>query len=745
MKDALRQMLNLQEIQAVIRSEHDNPHRILGPHVSREGVWFGAFDPTACEVRVQYGRAAKEVVMEHIEGGFYACLLPVKNIPDYRLIFVHDGSEKITEDAYSFEPWITEEDCRAFGAGIHYSVYDKLGAHPMELDGVEGTYFALWAPNAVRVSVVGDFNQWDGRLHPMRRLKDSGIFELFVPGIGAGELYKFELKAQGGLTYLKADPYAFASELRPGTASVVADMRSFDWTDEAYLAERKCADIKAKPMTVYEVHLGSWRKPEDGRSFYGYRELAHLLADYVLGMGYTHVQLMPIMEHPLDASLGYEITGYFSVTSRYGTPQDFMYFVDYMHAKGIGVILDTVFGHFPKDNAGLAAFDGTCLYEHRDPKQAEHPQYGTLMFNYGRKEVTNFLIASALFWLKAYHVDGLRMDVEAATLYLDYGRGEFDWVPNLYGGNENLEAIEFLKHMNSIVHKKCSGAITVCEETTGWPSMTGKLDEEGLGFDFKWNIGWRNDFVTYMRQDPLFRRGCHGALTFSMIYAYSENFILALPHDEVVQGKGNLLEKMPGTMKERFANLRAAYAFQYGHPGKKLLFMGQEMPQHREWNERDGLEWHMPAKTDSKQNEEMILGVQLGQYLRDLNQLYRTSPALYQLEQDPDGFEWMSCLDADHSIVTFVRKSDKQEETLFFVFNFTPVAYDKQSVGVPFAGKYKEIFNSDATIYGGAGHTNPRLRQSKEERADGRDESICITIPPLGCAVFSCTPIQKEK
>ncbi len=746
MKEALYQMLNLQEIQALVQSEHDNPHQILGPHMTREGVWVGAFDPMAEKVYLRYDKNEKEVPMEPVEGGYYACLLPVKSIPAYSLRYVYSEGQRIVKDPYAFEALITEGDCRAFNAGIHYSIYEKLGAHPMTMDGVVGTYFAVWAPNAMRVSVVGDFNHWDGRLHPMRRLKSSGIFELFVPGIGEGELYKFELKAQGGLTYLKADPYACASELRPGTASRVADLRKFEWTDVAYCAQRDASRKQSRPMSVYEVHPGSWKKTAQGEEgFHGYRELAHQLAEYVTEMGYTHVQLMPVMEHPLDASWGYQITGYYSVTSRYGAPEDFMYFVNYMHEHGIGVILDTVFGHFPKDAFGLSAFDGTCLYEHLDPKQANHPQYGTLMFNYGRKEVSNFLIACALFWLKTYHVDGLRMDVEAATLYLDYGRGDKEWVPNLYGGNENLDAIEFLKHLNSIVHKKCPWAMTIAEESTGWPCLTGPLDEDGLGFDYKWNIGWRHDFITYMRQDPLFRRGCHGALTFSMIYAYSENFILALPHDEVVHGKGNLLEKMPGTMEERFANLRVAYGFQFGHPGKKLLFMGQDMAQTEEWNEKTALAWEALEKSKSAQGGVEALAAQLNRYIRDWNHLYKESPAMYTLDHDPDGFEWMSCLDADHSIVTFVRKTDKPEETLFFVCNFTPVAYEKQSVGVPFAGKYKEIFNSDATIYGGKGYTNPRLRQSKEERVDGRDESITITIPPLGCAVFSCTPIHKER
>ena len=745
MDETLYKLMNWRDIEAIVYSEHDDPHTVLGAHRAKNGMVYTAFDPNAERAILLLGEAGKaeSIEMEKVdEGGFFACLAPEGK---YRFRFLYEGGERTCEDAYRFWPQITEEDCREFNAGIHYTVYEKLGAHPMTLDGVDGTYFAVWAPNAMRISVVGDFNHWDGRLYPMRRLGGSGIFELFIPGVGAGELYKFEIKVKGGLTYLKADPYANAAELRPGTASRVADLRNYEWNDERYLEERKQIDFKASPMAIYEVHLGSWKKPSDENgSFYNYRELAVMLAEYVKKTGYTHIELMPLMEHPLDASWGYQVTGYYAVTSRYGSPEDFMYFVDYMHKQGIGVILDWVPAHFPRDTFGLSNFDGTCLYEHQDPRKGSHPHWGTLIFNYGRPEVSNFLIANALFWLKKYHVDGICMDAVASMLYLDYGKNDGEWVANMYGGNENLEAIELLKHLNSIAKKLVPGALMIAEESTAWPKITGDLNDEGLGFDFKWNMGWMNDFTTYMRQDPLFRRGCHGSLTFSMIYAYSENFILVLSHDEVVHGKGSMLGKMPGTYEEKFANLRVAYGFMMCHPGKKLLFMGQDMAQLAEWSEEKSLEWHL--LTDKVDGDEAgTLNAKIHAMVRDLNALYVSHPALYKLDQDPDGFEWMSCLDADHSIVTFVRKTEDPAESLFVVCNFTPVVYEKQPLGVPFPGKYKEIFNSDAVQYGGSGNVNARLKQSKEERVDGRDNSIQITIPPLGCAIFTCTPILKEK
>ncbi len=746
MNETLYHMMNWPEIEALIYSEHDNPHQVLGAHETKDGIMIAAFDPFAKQIGV-LRNGKPEVMMDCMdEGGYFACLIPGKTIPKYELHYIYEEGEKVAYDPYRFLPQISQEDCEAFQAGIHYTIYEKLGAHPMTIDGISGTYFAVWAPFAMRVSVVGDFNQWDGRRHPMRRLGASGIHELFLPGIGAGELYKYELKTKGGLTYLKADPYANASELRPGTASVIADLRHFAWTDEAYLEERAKKNHVASPMSIYEVHLGSWKKPkEENGSFYNYRELAVMLADYVKQMGYTHIELMPVMEHPLDASWGYQVTGYYSATARYGTPEDFMYFMNYMHEQGIGVILDWVPAHFPRDTFGLSNFDGTCLYEHWDPRKGSHPHWGTLIFNYGRPEVSNFLIANALFWLKQYHADGIRMDAVASMLYLDYGKNDGEWVANIYGGNENLEAMEFLKHLNSIVKKQVPGAIMIAEESTAWPKITGDLNDDGLGFDFKWNMGWMNDFTNYMRQDPLFRKGCHGALTFSLIYAYSENFVLVLSHDEVVHGKGSMLGKMPGTREEKFANLRAAYGFMMCHPGKKLLFMGQDMAPISEWSEERSLEWNLLTDKEESQPDGVSLNQKMQNYVRDLNALYRKYPALSVLDQDPDGFEWMSCLDADHSIISFVRKTENPEDTLLVVCNFTPVVYEKKPMGVPFCGKYKEIFNSDSIAYGGAGNGNPRLKQSKEERVDGREHSIQITVPPLGCVIFSCTPIAEPE
>jgi 1,4-alpha-glucan branching enzyme len=670
--------------------------------------------------------------------GFFAVLIPGKKVVPYTLLATYDNdtTEEII-DPYTFEPVIDALDINRFSHGIHYSIYEKLGAHVIKNNKVQGVLFAVWAPNAIRVSVVGDFNNWDGRRHPMRKLLDSGIFELFIPGIELGELYKYELKIKGGLVTLKADPYANQAELRPNTAAIVSDINGFRWNDAQWLKDRAAYRYETKPVSIYEVHLGSWKKPlDEEKLFFNYRELAPMLAEYVKDMGYTHIELLPIMEHPYDGSWGYQVTGYYAPTARYGTPEDFMYFMDYMHQQGIGVILDWVPAHFPRDGFGLANFDGTCLYEHKDPRQGEHPHWGTLIYNYGRPQVSNFLIANALFWVDKYHADGIRMDAVASMLYLDYGKNDGEWVANIYGGNENLEAVELLKHLNSVFKKRKDGALLIAEESTSWPMVTEKVEENGLGFDLKWNMGWMNDFINYMKCDPLFRKGRHGELTFSLIYAYSEKFILVFSHDEVVHGKGSMLNKMPGILEHKFANLRLAYGYMMTHPGKKLLFMGQDFAQPMEWNENQGLHWELLDDTNhSKMND----------YVRDLNKLYRQYPALSQMDYDADGFEWISCMDADHSVIVFTRKSEKPEDTLLIVCNFTPIAYQSFFIGVPFHGKYKEIFNSDSTLYGGEGNINPRQKQSKEKRADGREESLSINVPPLGISVFTCTPIAKAE
>lgn len=736
MNEKLYNMMDWAKVEALVYSEEDQPHSFLGPHLTEDGVLIQTFIPTAVSVSVEIEGVKKTYPMEQEdEAGFFAVLLPRKTIPKYKLLVTYDdGTTQRMADAYAFAPQITEKETKKFNAGICYDIYEKLGAHPMTIDGVKGVYFAVWAPNALRVSVVGDFVLWDGRRMPMRRLWDSGIFELFVPGLQEGAIYKYEIKARGGLTFLKSDPYGNAAEMRPATASVVADLSGFDWTDEKWLTAREKRDTKKEPMYIYEMHLGSWKKPEDGREFYNYRELAPMVADYIKEMGYTHVELMPVMEHPLDASWGYQVIGYYAPTARYGSPKDFMYFMNYMHEQGIGVILDWVPAHFPRDVHGLSGFDGTCLYEHLDPRQGYHPHWGTLIYNYGRPEVKNFLIANALFWAKKYHADGIRMDAVASMLYLDYGKNDGEWVANIYGGNENLEAVEFLKHLNSVFKKQTRGAMLIAEESTAWPKITGALEEEGLGFDYKWNMGWMNDFLGYMQLDPIFRGYHHGELTFSMIYNYSEDFILTLSHDEVVHGKGSMIGKMPGKRELKFANLRVAYGYMMTHPGKKLLFMGQDFAQFDEWSEERGLEWEL---LQSEEHQGMHT------YMKALLNLYKNNPALYQMDYDPQGFEWINSISANENMLVFLRKTKKEDETLLVVCNFSPLVYEKHKIGVPFKGKFKEIFNSDSVTFGGKGNVNPRVKASKKEECDDQPNSIEIKVPPMGMAVFSCNRVNE--
>ena len=738
MDEKLYKMMDWAGVEAIVYSEEDHPHDLLGPHLTEEGVMIQAFVPGAKEISVKIKGGKKTYPMDlEDEAGFFSVLVPGKRIPSYTYVVTFEnGAEQEFADPYSFAPQITEKDTKKFNAGICYNIYEKLGAHPMTIHGVEGVYFAVWAPNAMRVSVVGDFNLWDGRRHMMRRLWDSGIFEIFIPGLEAGTLYKYELKAKGGLTYLKADPYANAAELRPNTASVVADLSKFQWTDQKWMEDRKKSDTKEAPMYVYEMHLGSWRKPQDGRTFYNYRELAPMVAEYIKEMGYTHVELMPVMEHPFDGSWGYQVTGYYAPTSRYGTPDDFMYFMNYMHNQGIGVILDWVPAHFPRDTHGLAAFDGTCLYEHLDPRKGTHPHWGTLIYNYGRPEVKNFLIANALFWKNVYHADGIRMDAVASMLYLDYGKNDGEWVANIYGGNENLEAVELLKHLNSIFKKDKDGALLIAEESSAWPNITTSVEDDGLGFDYKWNMGWMNDFLGYMQLDPIFRSHHHGELTFSMIYAYSENFILTLSHDEVVHGKSSMIGKMPGKKKMKFANLRAAYGFMAAHPGKKLLFMGQDFAQFSEWNEEGELEWEA---LEGKEHQ------QLQAYVKALIAFYKKHPAMYCRDYDPVGFEWINNISADENMLVFMRRGKVQEEDLLVVCNFSPLVYENHKIGVPYSGKYKEIFNSDSAEFGGDGNTNPRVKVSKKSECDERENSIHVLVPPMGISIFKCTRTEEEE
>ena len=735
MEDKLYDLMDWAEIEAVQYSEEKYPRNILGPRVVPEGILVQCYFPEEEKVYLKTLSDRRCYAMTEEDSGFFAILLPGKTIPRYKFVLGDKKEGREIYDPYAFPCQITEKEETRFTAGICYDIYEKLGAHPMTIDGVEGVYFAVWAPNAMRVSVVGDFNHWDGRTCQMHCL-DSGIFELFVPELKPGALYKYEIKAKGELTYLKADPYANGAELRPDTASIVEDLRDYPWQDQEWMQQREQKQGYQAPMFIYEVHLGSWKKPrEEDREFYNYREIAPMLAEYVKEMGYTHVELMPVMEHPLDESWGYQVTGYYAPTSRCGSPEDFMFFMDYMHREGIGVILDWVPAHFPRDTFGLAAFDGTCLYEHLDPRKGSHPHWGTLIYNYGRPEVRNFLIANALFWADKYHADGIRMDAVASMLYLDYGKQDGEWVANIYGGNENLEAIEFLKHLNSIFKKKFPSALLIAEESTAWPKITGDLEEEGLGFDYKWNMGWMNDFLGYMRYDPVYRGAHHDELTFSMIYNYSERFLLSFSHDEVVHGKGTLVSKMPGEYEQKLANLRLAFGYLTAHPGKKLVFMGQDFAQDMEWNEKQELDW---KALEHPQH------VQMKEYMKALLQLYRACPALYREDFRAEGFEWINCLEWEKNLLIFLRKTEREEDTLLIVCNFSNVVYADYQIGVPFRGKYKEIFNSDAAAFGGGGNVNPRVKMSREEECDERKQSIKVKIPPLGISVFQYTKVVEK-
>ena len=751
MEKILYDLMDWAGIEELVYSEASDPGRLLGEHVIKEGLLIQAFLPNAAKVSVKIGEESFPMEMAD-ENGFFAVLLEdrLELVPYHFLVTYEDGDSEEIVDPYSYQFYtaFTEEEVKKFGAGIYYDSYQKFGAHPTVEAGISGVHFAVWAPDAMRVSVVGDFNFWDGRRHQMKKRGPSGIYEIFIPGLKPGTIYKYEIKTKAGDPMLKADPYANFSELRPNTASVIWDMTDYQWNDGEWIEKRKAAKdrLKDSPMSIYEVHLGSWmQKPVaqdengddiNGSQFYNYREIAEKLAAYVKEMGYTHVELLPVMEHPLDESWGYQVTGYYAPTSRFGTPDDFKAFMDYMHKEGIGVILDWVPAHFPRDAHGLAAFDVTCLYEHKDPRQGSHPHWGTLIYNYGRPQVSNFLISNALYWAKEFHADGIRMDAVASMLYLDYGKNAGEWIANMYGGNENLEAVEFLKHLNSIFARDTEGAVLIAEESTAWPKVSGDENDGGLGFDFKWNMGWMNDFLDYMQCDPYFRHDHYGELTFSMLYAYSEKFVLVFSHDEVVHGKGSMAGKMPGdTQEKKFANLRTAYGFMMGHPGKKLLFMGQDFGQMDEWNEKESLEWGL-LKYD--------IHSQMKDYVKALNHLYRTQPALYKMDYEPEGFEWINCTYNDENIVIFERKTDKPEETLLFVCNFVPVEHEKFRLGVPFAGKYKEILNSDAKQFGGSGMVNPRVKMSKKEEWDARENSIVINLAPMSVAVFSCTPYEEE-
>lgn len=612
--------------------------------------------------------------------------------------------------------------------GEHYRSYDKLGAHLVEFEGSKGALFAVWAPNAEQVSVIGSFNNWNREANPMRS-SDAGIWSSFIPGIEQGTLYKYHVRSRyGGYVVDKADPYAFAAEIRPQTASRVWNVDSYVWGDAEWMANRHIHNALGAPISIYEVHLGSWRRvPEEGNRWLSYRELAPLLAQYVHDAGYTHIELLPVMEHPFDGSWGYETIGYYAPTSRFGTPSDFMYLIDYLHQQGTGVILDWVAAHFPKDEAGLGYFDGTHLYEHADPRLGEHPDWNTLIFNYGRREVKNFLIGNALFWLDKYHIDGLRVDAVAAMLYLDYGRSEGQWLPNKFGGKENLEAIQFVRELNRHVYSAFPDVTTIAEESTAWPQVSRPTYIGGLGFGLKWNMGWMHDVLDYMSKDPVFRAYHHNRITFSLIYAFTENFILPFSHDEVVYGKGSMIGKMPGDEWRKFANLRLLYGFMFGHPGKKLLFMGGEFGQWAEWNHDKSLDWHL---LDSPMHSGLL------RWVRDLNTAYRGQPALFEIDFAREGFEWIDCNDFQRSVISFIRRGKDRDNMLLFVCNFTPVPRANYRVGAPVEGRWREILNSDAPLYGGSGQGNEGCLETAPLPIHGRPFSLNMTLPPLGVVVF---------
>lgn len=721
------------ELKKIVDSEHHNPHNFLGMHQeilnSKPVVIVRCFLPRAQKVSV-IDINLKKYPMEKIDdAGVFQVNIGNKKIFDYQLeVTDYDGKTQKIFDPYSFEPVISDFDLFLFGEGNHYKIFDKLGAHPLQIKNVSGVNFAVWAPNAKRVSVIGDFNNWDGRQNPMRARKNSGVWELFIPGLKNFDKYKFEIKTQENYILKKSDPYGNFAQLRPDNASVIFDINKYKWNDAAWRSLRTKNQPTSGPINIYEVHLGSWKRiVEEDNRFLTYREFADEIVPYIKKMNYTHIELMPIAEHPFDGSWGYQVTGYYAVTSRYGTPEDFMYLVDKCHQNNIGVILDWVPAHFPKDEHGLARFDGTALYEHADPRMGEHPDWGTLIFNYGRCEVKNFLIANALFWIEKFHIDGLRVDAVASMIYLDYSKKEGQWLPNKFGGNENLDAIEFMKHMNSVICGKYPEILMIAEESTAWPGVSRPVEQNGLGFNLKWNMGWMNDFLTYMQKDPIHRKFHHNNLTFSMIYAYTENFILVLSHDEVVHGKGSLISKMPGDLWQKFANLRVAFGFMIGHPGKKLSFMGNEFAQFDEWNENKSLDWHL---LNFESHEKFQT------YIKDLNKIYCNEKILSYDDFTNNGFEWIDCNDSDRSVVSFMRKGKNPNDIIIFVCNFTPVPLLTHRIGVPFPGIYKEILNSDDLKYGGSGIVNSNIIQSEKIEWNWRQNSIGLKIPPLGVSII---------
>lgn len=728
------------DIALLLRAENRDPFRLLGPHIFEEGeekrLVVRGFFPRASEVSVELKGHPNRISAGRIssEGVFEAVLPQFPELPispsSYRWC-VREAGQAVSEfhDAYAFPPQLSDFDLYLMGEGTHYVKYEKMGAHPIIIDGVAGVQFGVWAPNAMRVSVVGDFNSWDGRMHPMRNRGPSGVWEIFVPGMAEGAIYKYEIRPMSSdLPILKSDPYAFRSELRPHTGSIVARLDRHEWNDSDWMDYRAKNDWLSSPVSIYEVHLGSWRRVvEEGSRWLSYLEIAEQLIPYIKQMGYTHVELLPVMEHPFDASWGYQTLGYFAATSRFGTPDDFMSMIDRFHQAGIGVFLDWTPAHFPSDAHGLANFDGTHLYEHADPRQGYHPDWGTLVFNYGRNEVQNFLISNALFWIDKYHIDGLRVDAVASMLYLDYSRRAGEWIPNEFGGRENLAAIAFLKRLNEAVYARNSGALMIAEESTSWPMVSRPTYLGGLGFSLKWNMGWMNDTLGYFSQVPIHRKYHHNRMTFSMLYAFTENFVLPFSHDEVVHGKGSLLNKMPGDMWQQFANLRLLYGYMFAHPGKKLMFMGGEFGQRAEWDSSTSLEWHL-LDYASHQGLQALTA--------DLNVVYRNEPALHQVDFDWQGFDWLDCSDADASVLSFLRRAKDHNNFIVVVTNNTPVMRENYRVGVPELGFYREIMNTDSEKYGGSNIGNLGGQHAETIPWGNYPYSINLRLPPLGAVYF---------
>jgi 1,4-alpha-glucan branching enzyme len=739
-----------EQIDRIAWNQHHNPFEVLGPHmIQQDGktVWaVRAYLPSAEAAWVVLPEERQEYAMEADHNPhFFECLIETEELANYQLRYKEGEHERFIYDPYAFKTRrVTDFDCHLFAEGNHHRIYEKLGAHLTTMDGVAGVYFALWAPNARNVSVLGDFNHWDGRKHQMR-LTGSGIWELFIPGVVVGDAYKYEVKNDAGHIYEKSDPYGFQQEVRPKTASIVAQLDRYDWQDADWIETRRHTDPLTQPVSVYELHLGSWLhgssadpaigangEPEPpvqvadlkpGARFLTYRELADKLIPYVKELGFTHIELLPVAEHPFDGSWGYQVTGYYAATSRYGTPEDLMYFVDQCHQNGIGVIVDWVPGHFPKDGHGLAFFDGTHLYEHADPRKGEHKEWGTLVFNYGRNEVRNFLVANALFWFDKYHIDGIRVDAVASMLYLDYCREPGEWVTNDYGGRENIEAADFLRQVNHLLFSYYPGTLSIAEESTSWPMVSWPTYVGGLGFNLKWNMGWMHDMLDYFHMDPWFRQFHQNNVTFSIWYAFSENFMLALSHDEVVHGKSNMLGKMPGDEWQKFANLRCLFTYMFLHPGKKTLFMSMEFGQWSEWNVWGDLEWHLLQYEAHQKHKDFIA---------HLNGFYRSEPSLYAQDFTQEGFEWIDCSDNRHSVVAFIRRDKDSGEFIVVVCNFTPQPHSHYRVGVPERGYYRELFNSDARDFGGSNMGNLGGKWTDDWSFHSRPYSLDLTLPPLG-------------